>query len=68
MLYLISIIIGLIILFLAAIFLGAVTYHLFQYQMPNINHKKPIAFIAILFLVFIFVGFWIFSGVAWETL
>lgn len=68
MIFSISLVIGIFILLLASIFLGAVFYHLSQYQLPGKNHKKPIAIIAILFLVFVFVGFWIFSGVNWELL
>jgi len=68
MFFVISLIIGLIILLAATIFLGAVIYHLFQYQLPNVNYRKPIAVIAVLSIIFIFVGFWIFSGVPWEIL
>ncbi|MDD2753289.1 MAG: hypothetical protein PHT44_01645 [Candidatus Portnoybacteria bacterium] len=68
MLFVISLFIGLIILLTATIFLGAVVYHLFQYQMPGQNYKTPIAVIAVLALIFIFVGYWIFSGMPWETL
>lgn len=68
MLFLVSLIIGLLVLLSATIFLGAVFYHLFQYQLPNQKHKKPIALIAVLSIIFIFIGFWIFSGVPWEVL
>ena len=68
MFFLVSLTIGLIILLVATIFLGAVFYHLFQYQMPNQNYRKPIAIIAVLSIIFIFIGFWIFSGVPWEVL
>jgi len=68
MLFIASLIIGLIVLLAATIFLGAVFYHLFQYQLPNEKHKKPIAVIAILSIIFIFIGFWIFSGIPWEAL
>ena len=68
MLFPVSLITGLIILFLATIFLGAVIYHLFQYQMPSQGYKKPIAVIAVLSIIFIFIGYWIFSGVPWDTL
>lgn len=68
MLLSISLTIGLIVLFVAAIFLGAVIYHLFQYQLPNVNYRKPVAVIAILSILFIFAGYWIFSGVPWEIL
>jgi len=68
MLLVTSLTIGLIILLLSAMFLGAVFYHLFQYQLPNVNYRKPIAVIAVLSIIFIFVGFWIFSGVPWSVL
>ncbi|MBU3901117.1 hypothetical protein KKF25_00525 [Patescibacteria group bacterium] len=68
MLFIASVSVGLIILLAATIFLGAVFYHLFRYQLPNQKHKKPIAIIAVLSLIFIFIGYWIFSGVPWETL
>lgn len=68
MFFLVSLTIGLIILLIATIFLSAVVYHLFQYQLPNRNYRQPIAIIAILFLVFVFVGCWIFSGVPWNTI
>ena len=68
MFFTLSLSIGLFILLLSAIFLGAVVYHLFQYQLPGQNYRKPVAIIAILFLVFVFVGGWIFSGVNWEVL
>jgi hypothetical protein len=66
--FIISLIAGLIVLPAAATFLGAVIYHLLQYQMPNQDYKKPIAVIAVLSILFIFIGYWIFSGVPWETL
>jgi len=68
MIFLSSLTIGLIVLLLAIIFLGAVFYHLFQYQLPNNNHKKAIATIAIVSIIFIFAGYWIFSNIPWETL
>ncbi len=68
MFFILSLTLGLIILLLAAIFLGAVVYHLFQYQLPNKNHKKPIAIIVVLSIIFIFIGYWIFSGVPWGVL
>ncbi|TSC53723.1 MAG: hypothetical protein LiPW39_106 [Parcubacteria group bacterium LiPW_39] len=68
MLFLISLISGLIVLFAATIFLGAVFYHLFQYQVPNQSPKKPILIIAAISLIFIVAGLWIFSGVPWEML
>jgi len=68
MFFIISLFLGLLILLLATIFLCAVIYHLFQYQMPEQNYKTPIAVIAVLAILFIFIGYWIFSGVPWETL
>ncbi|MBU2036588.1 hypothetical protein KJ866_00025 [Patescibacteria group bacterium] len=68
MFFLVSLTTGLIVLLAAIIFLGAVFYHLFQYKLPNKNHRQPIAIIAVLSIIFIFVGYWIFSGVPWENL
>lgn len=68
MFFITSLATGIIILFIVAIFIGAVIYHLLQYQMPNENYRKPVAVIAVLAIIFIFIGYWIFSGVPWNTI
>jgi len=68
MLFIISFSLGIIILLISLAFLGAVFYHLLQYQMPNQNYRKPVAIIFVLSIFFLFVGYWIFSNIPWEVL
>ena len=68
MLPLITATISLIILLISAALLAAAIYHLFQYQIPGQNYKKPMATIVVLFLVFALVGGWMFLGLPWDMI
>jgi uncharacterized membrane-anchored protein len=67
MLFFTSFTIGLIVLLTTAIFLGAVFYHLTQYQLPGHSPRKSLTIILFFSLALILLSAFLFFIIPWPT-